>query len=56
MKPLLIPKEVQEILQISPRTLHRWTKAGRIQSVRLASGSIRYRPEDVESLIKKSLV
>ena len=47
----LKPREVCQLLQISPRTLIRWDQEGRTRPHRLPNGYRRYRPEDVRALV-----
>jgi len=48
--PLLTPAEAAAQLAIHPETLRRWAREGRVPVVRLPSGQMRFRPEDVAIL------
>lgn len=48
--PLLTPREAAARLAIHPETLRRWTREGRVPVVRLPTGQLRFRPEDIELL------
>lgn len=51
---LLTVKEVAKVLRCSPRSVAAWTASGELASVKL--GRLRrYRPEDVEAFIRRSL-
>jgi excisionase family DNA binding protein len=45
---LLRAREVAEALDVSPETVLRWTRRGELPAVRLPSGGIRYRPEELD--------
>jgi excisionase family DNA binding protein len=47
--PLLTARQVGEILGISPRTVLAWTRAGRLPAVKLPSGAVRYRGDDLDA-------
>jgi excisionase family DNA binding protein len=44
---LLRAREVAEALDVSPETMLRWTRRGDLPAVRLPSGGIRYRPDEL---------
>ncbi len=46
--PLLTARHVADLLDVSPATVLRWTRAGDLPAVRLPSGQIRYRPDELE--------
>jgi excisionase family DNA binding protein len=48
-EPLLTARELAELLCISPDTLLRWTRAGKVPALRLPGGAIRYRPDAIEA-------
>jgi excisionase family DNA binding protein len=50
-RPLLTQKEVAKRLGVSVSSVRRYTKAGLVPYVKLPSGPVRYRPEDVEEFI-----
>jgi excisionase family DNA binding protein len=51
---LLTPKEVAELLRVTPRTVRRWAAEGHLQRVRPGGRLSRYTPESVESLIRST--
>lgn len=50
--PLLTPGEVARIFRVDPKTVTRWAKAGRIDSVRTPGGHRRFRESDVRELLQ----
>lgn len=54
-KRLLLPQEVAEVLSVHRRTVDRWTKEGRLPTVRLSDKIIRFREEDVETFVQESI-
>lgn len=44
---LLMGKDVAEILQVNIRTVWRFVERGRLRKIRLSSGVVRFRMEDV---------
>ena len=55
MTPLLSRKEVARLLNVSPRTIARWTVSGALRPVRLSSRAVRYDLADVSQLIVNAL-
>jgi excisionase family DNA binding protein len=49
----LLPSEVAEVLQVSPKTVTRWAKEGKLASRRTLGGHRRYARADIESLVKR---
>src|SRR5512132_4492534 len=47
----LLPSEVAEVLQVSPKTVTRWAKEGKLASRRTLGGHRRYARADIESLV-----
>jgi excisionase family DNA binding protein len=45
---LLTAREVAEVLDVTPATVLRWTRAGEFPAVQLPSGQIRYREDEFE--------
>jgi excisionase family DNA binding protein len=45
--PLLTARQVGELLGISPRTVLAWTRRGELPAVKLPSGAVRYRPDEL---------
>ncbi|GHD31803.1 BldC family transcriptional regulator [Nocardiopsis kunsanensis] len=53
---LLTPAEVARLFRVDPKTVTRWAKAGRINSIRTLGGHRRYRAAEVSALIDGSHV
>ena len=51
--PYLLPSEVAEVLQVSPKTVTRWAKEGKLASRRTLGGHRRYAWDDIESLVER---
>ena len=49
----LLPSEVAEVLQVSPKTVTRWVKEGKLASRRTLGGHRRYARADIESLAEQ---
>jgi excisionase family DNA binding protein len=49
----LLPSEVAEVLQVSPKTVTRWAKEGKLASRRTLGGHRRYTRADIESLAER---
>jgi excisionase family DNA binding protein len=49
----LLPGEVAAVLQVSPKTVTRWAKEGKLASRRTLGGHRRYARADIESLVKR---
>lgn len=49
---LLKAPEVGELLNVSGETVRRWAKEGRIAHVKLPSGKLRFRREDVDAALR----
>jgi excisionase family DNA binding protein len=49
----LLPSEVAEVLQVSPKTVTRWVKEGKLASRRTLGGHRRYARADIESLAQR---
>jgi excisionase family DNA binding protein len=47
--PLITARELAVQLGISTGALLRWTRAGRVPAVKLPSGAVRYRPEEIDA-------
>lgn len=45
---LLTAREVAGMLGVSPETVLRWTRAGKLPAIRLPGGAIRYREADLD--------
>ena len=50
---LLTPAEVAQMFRVSPKTVTRWSRAGRISAVRTLGGHRRYRADEVRLLLGK---
>jgi excisionase family DNA binding protein len=48
---LLTPAEVSALLRVDPKTVSRWSKTGRISTVRTLGGHRRYREAEVRALM-----
>jgi excisionase family DNA binding protein len=53
---LLTTREVADRLALSPETVLRWTRAGRLPAIKLGSNAIRYREEAIEAFLERSAV
>jgi excisionase family DNA binding protein len=49
----LLPGEVAEVLQVSPKTVTRWAKEGKLASRRTLGGHRRYARTDIEDLVER---
>ena len=49
----LLPSEVAEVLQVSPKSVPRWAKEGKLASRRTLGGHRRYARADIESLAER---
>ena len=49
----LLPSEVAEVLQVSPKTVTRWAKEGKLPSRRTLGGHRRYARAHIESLVER---
>jgi excisionase family DNA binding protein len=50
MDPLLKPAEVANLFGVSPKTIARWAKAGRLPCIQMPTGHRRYKTSDVKRL------
>jgi excisionase family DNA binding protein len=50
---LLTAREVAEQLSVSTGALLRWTRAGQVPAVKLPSGAVRYRPEQIDAWLRR---
>lgn len=48
---LLTPAEVAALFRVDPKTVTRWAKAGKINSIRTLGGHRRYRADEVHELL-----
>lgn len=51
---LLTPSEVAKLFRVDPKTVTRWAKAGKIESIRTLGGHRRYRESEVQRLLHAS--
>jgi excisionase family DNA binding protein len=54
--PLLSRRQVADILNFHTETIKRMEKRGDLPAVRIGSRSVRYHPDAVDSLIRRSIV
>lgn len=48
---LLTPAEVATMFRVDPKTVTRWAKAGKLQSICTLGGHRRYRSDQVKALL-----
>jgi excisionase family DNA binding protein len=51
---LLTPAEVAALFRVDPKTVTRWSKTGKISSIRTIGGHRRYRADEVNALLEGS--
>ena len=51
---LLTPSEVADLFRVDPKTVTRWAKAGKLNSIRTLGGHRRYKESEVKALLKSS--
>jgi excisionase family DNA binding protein len=51
-RPWLRAAEVAALLHVSPKTVTRWAKDGRLPSRRTLGGHRRYDPDQIEALVR----
>jgi excisionase family DNA binding protein len=49
---LLTPAEVASLFRVDPKTVTRWAKSGKLNSIRTLGGHRRYRESEVRALLK----
>lgn len=49
---LLTPSEVAALFRVDPKTVTRWAKAGKLQSIRTLGGHRRYLASEVHALLE----
>ena len=52
---LLRPNEVAALFQVSPKTVTRWARAGKITSLRTLGGHRRFRESEVRALLQSGV-
>ena len=50
---ILTPGEVAKMLRVSPDTVTRWIRLGRLRAAKLPSGTYRIARKDVEKLLRE---
>ena len=50
-EPLLTPAEAAGKFNVSPKTVTRWAREGRLSTIRTLGGHRRYRESEVEALV-----
>ena len=53
VEKLLTPAEVAALFRVDPKTVTRWAKAGKLNSIRTLGGHRRYREAEVRALLSK---
>ena len=51
VEKLLTPAEVASLFRVDPKTVTRWAKAGKLNSIRTLGGHRRYREVEVSALL-----
>ncbi|NYG07089.1 excisionase family DNA binding protein [Phycicoccus badiiscoriae] len=51
VEKLLTPAEVASLFRVDPKTVTRWAKAGKLNSIRTLGGHRRYREVEVRALL-----
>jgi excisionase family DNA binding protein len=46
--PLLTARRVADLLGVSPETVLRWVRTGKLPALRLPSGQIRFREDEID--------
>jgi excisionase family DNA binding protein len=49
---LLTPAEVAVLFRVSPKTVTRWARAGKISAIRTLGGHRRFRREEIEAVLR----
>ena len=52
-EPLLSAREVAEMLNVSIWSVQIWARTGKILTLRLPGGNLRFRREDVEKMLQR---
>lgn len=50
---LLTTKQVADLFHVSPSSVSRWVKDGRLAAIRTPGGGLRFRVEDVSAFLKR---
>jgi excisionase family DNA binding protein len=51
-EPLLTAREVADWFEVSPETVLRWTRAGKLPRIKLPGGAIRFREAAIEASLE----
>ena len=51
---LLTPAEVAALFRVDPKTVTRWARAGKLESLRTLGGHRRYRESEVRALLDRA--
>ncbi len=51
---LLTPAEVAKMFRVSPKTVTRWARSGRISAIRTIGGHRRFRASEIEAFLSKA--
>lgn len=51
-EPMLTPTEVAELFYVTPKTVTRWAKAGKLSAIRTLGGHFRFRESEVRALLE----
>jgi excisionase family DNA binding protein len=49
---LMTPGEVARVFAVNPKTVNRWVKSGKLESVRTIGGHRRFRKADIDAALK----
>jgi excisionase family DNA binding protein len=50
----MTPSEVARLFRVDPKTVTRWSKTGRLRSIRTLGGHRRFRKADVDALLEEN--
>ena len=51
---LLTPAEVASLFRVDPKTVTRWAKSGKLNSIKTLGGHRRYKESEVKALLLKT--
>lgn len=52
MDALLTPAEVAALFRVSPKTVTRWAKSGKVTAIRTLGGHRRFRASEIKSVLE----
>jgi len=52
---LLLPGEIAKMFRVSPKTVTRWAKAGKLEYIKTLGGHLRFKLSSVEKLIAEQM-